>query len=84
LISISRTTRDECVWAIGDCAYVQMDDGSLSPARAAAAHQMASVVFRNIRHVLAGEPTQPYVYKEMGSLINLSQYKTLVVEGRIA
>lgn len=91
-----RTTRDECIWALGDCAFVQMADGSISPARAAAAHQMANVVFKNIRHVLAGEPTEAYVYKEMGSLINLSQYKTLgslislfsanplVVEGGIA
>lgn len=91
-----RTSRDNSVWALGDCAFVQMKDGSVSPARAAAAHQMATVVYKNLCHVLAGEPTQAYVYKEMGSLINLSQYKTLgslislfsanplLVEGRIA
>ncbi|SDU06573.1 NADH dehydrogenase [Pseudomonas pohangensis] len=91
-----RTSRDSHIWALGDCAYVQMADGSVSPARAAAAHQMASVVYRNLHRVLSGEPTQAYVYKEMGSLINLSQYKTLgsliglfsanplLVEGRIA
>ncbi len=73
-----QTTRDPDVFAIGDCAWLVPDGQSRPiPPRAQAAHQMASHVFRQIRRRLAGQPLQPFVYRDFGSLVSLGEYSTI-------
>jgi NADH dehydrogenase len=57
---------------------------------------MASLVFENIKASFRSEPLKEYIYKDYGSLVNLSNYSTvgslmgnlmggsMFVEGRIA
>ncbi|MDP5291334.1 NAD(P)/FAD-dependent oxidoreductase [Oceanimonas sp. CHS3-5] len=91
-----QTTRDDSIFVIGDCAFCLQADGKPVPPRAQSAHQMASLAFENILASLGGKALKPYVYKDHGSLVNLSRYSTvgslmgnlmrgsMMVEGRIA
>ena len=92
-----RTTRDERIFALGDCcACPRPDSDRPVPPRAQAAHQMAVAVLRNLGRVLAGKPPVPYVYRDHGSLVSLSRFSTvgslmgsliggrMAVEGRLA
>lgn len=84
------------IYVIGDCCGCQQEDGSWVPPRAQSAHQMASLVKRNILLKLKGEAGKAYKYKDHGSLVNLSRYSTvgslmgnltqssMFIEGRIA
>lgn len=73
-----QATRDERIFALGDCcACPQPDSDQPVPPRAQAAHQMADAVFRNLRRILAGKPPTPYVYKDYGSLVSLSRFSTV-------
>jgi len=91
-----QTTRDENIFVIGDLAQCTQADGSFVPPRAQAAHQMASLAFKNIVAKINGRELKPYVYKDHGSLVSLSRFSTvgslmgnltkgsMMVEGRIA
>jgi NADH dehydrogenase len=73
-----QVTRDPYIFAIGDCASCPQEGSALPvPPRAQAAHQMASHMVRQIDHVLAGEPLEPYRYKDFGSLVSLGKYNTI-------
>ena len=73
-----QTTRDENIFVLGDCAYlVPEGDTHPIPPRAQAAHQMASHVYRQIRRKLAGEPLEPFKYRDFGSLVSLGEYSTV-------
>lgn len=72
-----QTTEDSAIFAMGDCAYFEQEDGSPVPARAQAAHQEASCVVNNIRHLLRDEPLRNYHYIDYGSLISLSHKGTI-------
>ena len=73
-----QTTRDENIFVLGDCAYlVPEGDTQPIPPRAQAAHQMASHVYRQIRRKLAGEPLEPFKYRDFGSLVSLGEYSTV-------
>ncbi|GAB3028256.1 NAD(P)/FAD-dependent oxidoreductase [Bowmanella dokdonensis] len=84
------------IFVIGDCCGCQQEDGSWVPPRAQSAHQMASLVAGNLQRQRQNKPMKPYVYKDHGSLVNLSRYSTvgnlmgnltgnsLFIEGRIA
>jgi NADH dehydrogenase len=90
-----QTTRDDRIFAIGDCACC-MCDGRPVPPRAQAAHQMAAAAFANLRALVAGLPLKPFVYRDRGSLVSLSRFSTvgslmgnlvggrMAVEGRLA
>ncbi len=69
---------DPAIFALGDCAGYAFtgDDGEQRwvPPRAQSAHQMASTVAQNIRRELAGKDMQAFQYKDMGSLVSLSEY----------
>ncbi|MCS3902546.1 NADH dehydrogenase [Methylohalomonas lacus] len=69
-----QTTRDENIFAIGDCAACPQDDGEFVPPRAQAAHQQAATLVKTIRRRLQNEPPLKYTYVDYGSLINLSRY----------
>ena len=92
-----QTSRDDRVFALGDCcACPRPDSDQTVPPRAQAAHQMADAVLHNLRQVLAGKPPAPYVYRDHGSLVSLSRFSTvgslmgnliggrMAVEGRLA
>ena len=92
-----QTTRDDRVFAIGDCAFF-VPEGQTRPVppRAQAAHQMAAVAFHNIRAMVAGKPLKDFVYRDHGSLVSLSHFSTvgslmgnliggrMAIEGRLA
>jgi len=92
-----QTTRDDRVFAIGDCAFFLPEGASRPvPPRAQSAHQMASIAATNIRRMIRGQALKPFVYHDHGSLVSLSRYSTvgslmgnlvggrMAVEGRLA
>jgi NADH dehydrogenase len=93
-----QTTRDERIYAMGDCAWlVPPGEQRPIPPRAQAAHQMAATVFANLRRTIEGRGgLEDFVYRDKGSLVSLSRFSTvgslmgnlvggrMAVEGRIA
>ncbi len=91
-----QTTRDDNIFAMGDCASCPLESGGFVPPRAQAAHQMSSLVAKNILAMLKGKPLKNYKYMDYGSLVSLSSYTTvgnlmgnltkgsMKVEGRLA
>ena len=72
------TTRDENIFAIGDCAACPWPEkGGTVPPRAQAAHQQASHMVRQIRRRLAGQPLNEWRYRDFGSLVSLGEYTTV-------
>lgn len=65
------------IYGAGDCCSCPMPDGGTVPPRAQSAHQMASIVARNIVATYKGRSTKPFVYKDFGSLISLSRFSTI-------
>ena len=74
-----QTTRDDNVFAIGDCAACPWlgKDGTTVPPRAQAAHQQASHMVKQIRRRLAGKPLLPWRYRDFGSLVSLGEHSTV-------
>jgi NADH dehydrogenase len=73
-----QTTRDEDVFAFGDCAQCpQPGSDRPVPARAQAAHQQASLLVRSMAARLDGKPLPAYAYRDFGSLVSLSRYTAL-------
>jgi NADH dehydrogenase len=92
-----QSTRDDRIFAIGDCAaYTPPGADRPVPPRAQAAHQMAATAFKNIVALIKGRPLQDYLYRDYGSLVALSRFSTvgslmgsliggrLAIEGRLA
>lgn len=72
------TTRDDNIFAMGDCAYLVPEGEKMPiPPRAQAAHQQASHLFDAIRRRMAGQPLKPFVYRDFGSLVSLGHYSTV-------
>jgi NADH:ubiquinone reductase (H+-translocating) len=74
-----QTTRDESIFALGDCAACPWPEqqGQNVPPRAQAAHQQASHLFRELQRRLEGQPTRPWRYRDFGSLVSLGEYSTV-------
>ncbi|KPU82114.1 NADH dehydrogenase [Psychromonas sp. PRT-SC03] len=91
-----QTSLDDTIYAIGDCASCALPKGGFVPPRAQSAHQMASLVAKNIIASLKSKPLVEYKYTDYGSLVSLSNYSTvgslmgnlmkgsMKIEGRIA
>ena len=93
-----QTTRDERIFAIGDCAcFIPSGDTRPVPPRAQAAHQMASTAFHNLKAMVTARGTlEEFVYRDKGSLVSLSRFSTvgslmgsliggrMAIEGRLA
>ncbi|MEO1310607.1 MAG: NAD(P)/FAD-dependent oxidoreductase [Pseudomonadota bacterium] len=92
-----QTTRDERIFAIGDCCFFVPEGAERPiPPRAQAAHQMAETAFKNICALIAKRPLKPFKYNDHGSLVSLSRFETvgslmgnlvggrMAVEGRLA
>jgi NADH dehydrogenase len=72
-----QTTRDEDIFAIGDCANCVLPGASAPvPPRAQSAHQMAASVHKSIVNRVLGKPAIKFAYTDFGSLVNLSEYGT--------
>jgi NADH dehydrogenase len=72
-----QTSLDEHVYAIGDCSFMVQENGVPVPPRAQAAHQQAFHVYKNIVRISEARDPVPYVYKDKGSLVSLSNYSTV-------
>ncbi len=86
-----QTTRDERIFAIGDCAsYIPSGADRPIPPRAQAAHQMSETALRNITALIRGTPLRAFRYRDRGSLVSLSRYSTVgslmgnLIGGRMA
>jgi NADH dehydrogenase len=77
--STLQTTRDDAVFAFGDCAWCPEAPGSDRPVppRAQAAHQQASLLAKSLVRRLEGRPLLAYTYSDFGSLVSLSRYTAL-------
>lgn len=77
-----QTSRDENIFAIGDCAacawpQANQGKGGQVPPRAQAAHQQASHMVGQIRRRIAGQPLADYRYRDFGSLVSLGEFSAL-------
>ena len=91
-----QTSLDDNIYAIGDCASCELPQGGFVPPRAQSAHQMASLVAKNIIATFKDKPLVDYKYTDYGSLVSLSNYSTvgslmgnltkgsMKIEGRLA
>ncbi|HEY7549218.1 MAG TPA: NAD(P)/FAD-dependent oxidoreductase [Hyphomicrobiaceae bacterium] len=73
-----QTTRDDAIFAIGDCAACPWPGhkGTVPP-RAQAAHQQASHLARQLPRRIAGLPLKEWRYHDFGSLVSLGEYSTV-------
>lgn len=73
-----QSTRDEAIFALGDCAAAPWlgHQGNVPP-RAQAAHQQASHLVKQIRRRLRGQALKPWRYRDFGSLVSLGEYSTV-------
>ena len=73
-----QTTRDPDIFAMGDCACCPWPGHApCVPARAQAAHQQATHLLKSLKRKLGGEPLEPFVYRDFGSLVSLGEYSTV-------
>jgi NADH dehydrogenase len=75
-----QTTRDERIYALGDCAaapWLGREAGVCVPPRAQAAHQQASHLARELPRACKGATPRPWRYRDFGSLVSLGEYSTV-------
>ncbi len=72
-----RTTRDEHIFALGDCAACPDKDGGTVPPRAQAAHQQAAFLHRVPGNRLKGVSHGEYRYRDYGSFVTPGRYSTV-------
>lgn len=73
-----QTTRDDDVFAMGDCAACSWNGNGVNvPPRAQAAHQQASHVFAQVKRRLSAQPLKDWRYRDFGSLVSLGEYSTV-------
>ncbi len=74
-----QTTRDERIFALGDCAAAPWlgHEGKWVPPRAQAAHQQSSHLVHELARQLQGKPLRPFHYRDFGSLVSLGEYSTV-------
>lgn len=72
-----QTTRDEDIFALGDCAAVEWKAGRSVPPRAQSAHQMASHIADAVRRRIKGRSLKPFHYRDFGSLVSLGNYESV-------
>ena len=73
-----QTTRDDAIFAIGDCAACPWPGHDRPvPPRAQAAHQQASHLAKQLPRRIAGEPLAEWRYRDFGSLVSLGHYSTV-------
>lgn len=70
-------TSDPAIFALGDCCACPDGNGKTVPPRAQSAQQMAKSLATNLAHVVRGEPLEPFVYRDRGSLVSLSRFTSV-------
>lgn len=75
--STLQATRDDDVFAFGDCAAAPWKEGKTVPPRAQAAHQESSRLAKTFERRLAGEPPLAFHYRDFGSLVSLGNYQSV-------
>jgi NADH dehydrogenase len=73
--STMRTKSRPEVWAIGDCASIPDPQGKPYPQLAQHALREARVLAKNITAVLRGGELRPFVYKTLGTLASLGDFR---------
>ncbi|HGY9626947.1 TPA: NAD(P)/FAD-dependent oxidoreductase [Pseudomonas putida] len=73
-----QTTRDDDIFAFGDCAACPQPGSDRNvPPRAQAAHQQASMLAKSLKARLENKPLPSYEYKDYGSLVSLSRFSAV-------
>ncbi len=74
-----QTTRDDNIFAFGDCAACPQpgSEGKNVPPRAQAAHQQASLLAKSLKLHIEGKALPEYRYRDYGSLISLSTFSAV-------
>jgi NADH dehydrogenase len=73
-----QVTRDDDVFALGDCASCAWPEKQATvPPRAQAAHQQASHLARTLVRRVEGRTPEPWRYRDFGSLVSLGRYSTI-------
>lgn len=71
-------TEDDCIYAIGDCASLAIED-KMVPPRAQAALQMADYLAKALPARLKNKTVASFRYRDRGSLVSLSEYSSVGV-----
>ncbi|MFC7045537.1 NAD(P)/FAD-dependent oxidoreductase [Halobacteriaceae archaeon GCM10025711] len=71
-VSSTFQTSDDRVFAIGDTALVEQDDG-IAPPTAQAAWQAAKVVATNVANAIDGRPLERWTFTDRGTLISVGE-----------
>jgi NADH:ubiquinone reductase (H+-translocating) len=73
-----QTTRDDAIFAFGDCAACPWPghEGTVPP-RAQAAHQQAAHLAKQLPRRIAGMQLRDWHYRDFGSLVSLGHYSTV-------
>ena len=70
-----QTTRDTCIFAVGDCASLKLSEMEQPlPPTAQVAHQQAKHLLKHLPDWLDGKPIPAFGYHDFGSLVSLAQY----------
>jgi NADH:ubiquinone reductase (H+-translocating) len=74
-----QTTRDDNIFAFGDCAACPQpgSEGRNVPPRAQAAHQQATLLAKSLKQRIDGQPLPEYRYRDYGSLISLASFSAV-------
>ncbi|WP_297839149.1 NAD(P)/FAD-dependent oxidoreductase [Pseudomonas sp.] len=73
-----QTTRDDNIFAFGDCAACPQPGTDRNvPPRAQAAHQQASLLIKSLKLRIEGQSLPAYKYRDYGSLISLSSFSAV-------
>lgn len=73
-----QTSRDDNIFAFGDCAACPQKGTERNvPPRAQAAHQQASMLAKSLKLRIQGQPLPEYRYQDYGSLISLSSFSAV-------
>jgi NADH dehydrogenase len=73
-----QSTRDDSIFAIGDCAACPRAGFSQNvPPRAQAAHQQSDFLVSQLDNLISGRPLGQFIYRDFGSLVSLGKYSTI-------
>lgn len=80
-----QTTRDPCIFAVGDCASLKLPSMERPlPPTAQVAHQQAKHMVRHLPDWIDGKPKPGFAYHDFGSLVSLAQYDAYGSLGQFA
>ena len=71
------------IFIAGDLAAVPYRNGQLVPAVAPAANQMGKHAAKQIRKLLADQPTTPFKYFDKGNLATIGRYRAIAEIGKV-